>query len=112
MREAYADYTSSATTYKSLMNTQNMLDSQGLNAGAKVTAEDAQDKMIAGFEAQALQCNQHRKLLQILWIEFRMILMTVKKDLVMLNIMKLVSASGLDERTSEKVLSLFNGGVE
>lgn len=66
MREAYADYTSSAATYKSLMNTQNMLDEQGAGASGKVEAEDAQDEMIAGFEAQAQQCNQQ----QIAFAEF------------------------------------------
>lgn len=57
MREAFADYTSSSTTYKSLMKTQEMLDSQGVDASAKVVAEDAQDEIIAGFEAQAMQCS-------------------------------------------------------
>lgn len=57
MREAFADYTSSFTTYKSLMKTQDMLDSQGVGASAKIVAEEAQDEIIAGFEAQAMQCN-------------------------------------------------------
>ena len=57
MREAFADYTSSFTTYKSLMKTQDMLDSQGVDASAKVVAEDAQGEIIAGFETQAMQCN-------------------------------------------------------
>ena len=61
MREAYADYTSSATTYKSLMKTQEMLDSQGVQADGKVVAEDAQDEMVAGFEIQASQCNRQQE---------------------------------------------------
>ncbi|MCF0242113.1 MAG: hypothetical protein HUK25_05705 [Treponema sp.] len=61
MREAFADYTSSATTYKSLMKTQDMLDSQGVGANVKVEAENAQDEMIAGFETQAMQCNKQQE---------------------------------------------------
>lgn len=61
MRESFADYSSSATTYKSLMKTQEMLDSQGAGASAKVTAEDAQDEMIAGFEAQAMECSRQQE---------------------------------------------------
>ncbi len=61
MREAFADYSSSATTYKSLMKTQEMLDSQGVGASAKVEAEDAQEEMIAGFEVQANQCNAQQE---------------------------------------------------
>ena len=61
MREAFADYTSSSTTYKSLMKTQEMLDSQGVDASAKVVAEDAQDEIIAGFEAQAMQCSTQQE---------------------------------------------------
>ena len=61
MREAYADYTSSYTTYKSLMKTQEMLESQGMEADGKVVAEDAQNEMIAGFELQASQCNKQQE---------------------------------------------------
>lgn len=65
MRETYASYMNAYNMYQSLMKTNDSMK-QGKNmsesiANSEVAENDAQAEMIAGFEAQANQCNQQQE---------------------------------------------------
>lgn len=65
MRETYADYMNAYNMYQSLVKTGESMK-QGKDmaesiANSEVAENDAQAEMIAGFEAQANQCNQQQE---------------------------------------------------
>ena len=61
MRETYADYMSAYSMYNSLKNTSNIMKSSKKLEDGEVQEKDEQAEMIAGFEAQAAQCNQQQE---------------------------------------------------
>lgn len=65
MRETYASYMNAYNMYQSLVKTSDSMK-QGKNmaesiSNSEVAENDAQAEMIAGFEAQANQCNQQQE---------------------------------------------------
>lgn len=61
MRETYADYMSAHSMYVSLKETSGAMKASGNLADSEVKETDEQAEMIAGFEAQAAQCNQQQE---------------------------------------------------
>lgn len=61
MREAYADYVSAYNMYQSLQDTSASMKASGSLEDTEVNEIDAQAEMIAGFEAQANQCNEQQE---------------------------------------------------
>lgn len=61
MRETYADYMNAYNMYKSLSETSGTMKQSGNLADGEVREIDSQAEMIAGFEAQAAQCNQQQE---------------------------------------------------
>ncbi len=61
MREAYADYMRAYSMYKSLEETSGEMKKTGSAASGEVKEMDSQAEMIAGFEAQAAQCNKQQE---------------------------------------------------
>ena len=62
MRETYADYMSAYTMYQSLKGTTEAMKGSRNLEDSEVKEIDEQAEMIAGFEAQAAQCNQQQEL--------------------------------------------------
>lgn len=61
MRETYADYMNAYNMYQSLANTSGAMKKSGKVKDGEVKEIDSQAEMIAGFEAQAAQCNQQQE---------------------------------------------------
>lgn len=61
MRETYADYMNAYNMYQSLIKTSSTMKQSGSTNDSEVQETDAQAEMLAGFEAQALQCNQQQE---------------------------------------------------
>ena len=61
MRETYADYMNAYNMYKSLTDTSGIMKQSGKLEDGEVKEMDSQAEMIAGFEAQAAQCNQQQE---------------------------------------------------
>lgn len=61
MRETYADYMNAYNMYKSLTDTSGVMKQSGRLEDGEVKEMDSQAEMIAGFEAQAAQCNQQQE---------------------------------------------------
>lgn len=61
MRETYADYMNAYNMYKSLTDTSGTMKQSGKLEDGEVKELDSQAEMIAGFEAQAAQCNQQQE---------------------------------------------------
>lgn len=61
MRETYADYMNAYNMYQSLIKTSSAMKQSGSANDSEVQETDAQAEMLAGFEAQALQCNQRQE---------------------------------------------------
>lgn len=61
MRETYADYMNAYNMYQSLLSTSNAMKQSGSTDDSEVKENEAQAEMIAGFEAQASQCNQQQE---------------------------------------------------
>lgn len=61
MRETYADYMNAYNMYKSLSDTSGTMKQSGKLEDGEVKELDSQAEMIAGFEAQAAQCNQQQE---------------------------------------------------
>ncbi|MGN1422357.1 MAG: hypothetical protein ACI4XA_03190, partial [Oscillospiraceae bacterium] len=61
MRETYADYMNAYNMYQSLLNTSTAMKKSGSTDDSEVKENEAQAEMIAGFEAQASQCNQQQE---------------------------------------------------
>ena len=61
MRETYADYMNAYNMYQSLINTSSAMKQSGSTDDSEVKETEAQAEMIAGFEAQASQCNQQQE---------------------------------------------------
>ncbi|MBQ8172103.1 MAG: hypothetical protein IJZ95_08960 [Oscillospiraceae bacterium] len=61
MRETYSDYMNAYNMYKSLLDTSNSMKSSGSIENSEVKEIESQAEMIAGFEAQASQCNQQQE---------------------------------------------------
>lgn len=61
MRETYADYMNAYNMYKSLTDTSGTMKQSGRLEDGEVKEIDSQAEMIAGFEAQAAQCNQQQE---------------------------------------------------
>lgn len=61
MRETYADYMNAYNMYQSLIKTSSAMKQSGSTDDSEVKETEAQAEMIAGFEAQASQCNQQQE---------------------------------------------------
>ncbi|MCR5768784.1 MAG: hypothetical protein K6G45_09885 [Lachnospiraceae bacterium] len=61
MRETYSEYMSAYNMYMSLSETSGSMKSSGKIEDSEVKELDMQADMIAGFEAQALECNQKQE---------------------------------------------------
>ncbi|MGN1101382.1 MAG: hypothetical protein ACI4RG_04260, partial [Huintestinicola sp.] len=61
MRETYADYMNAYNMYKSLANTNGAMKQSKRAEDGEVREINSQAEMIAGFEAQAAQCNQQQE---------------------------------------------------
>ncbi len=61
MRETYADYMNAYNMYQSLVKTSSAMKQSGSANDSEVQETEAQAEMLAGFEAQASQCNQQQE---------------------------------------------------
>lgn len=61
MRETYADYMNAYNMYQSLVKTSSAMKQSGSADDSEVQETEAQAEMLAGFEAQASQCNQQQE---------------------------------------------------
>ena len=61
MRETYADYMNAYNMYQSLVKTSSAMKQSGSTDDSEVLETEAQAEMLAGFEAQASQCNQQQE---------------------------------------------------
>lgn len=61
MRETYADYMNAYNMYQSLVKTSSAMKRSGSANDSEVQETEAQAEMLAGFEAQASQCNQQQE---------------------------------------------------
>lgn len=61
MRETYADYMNAYNMYQSLVKTSTAMKQSGSANDSEVQETEAQAEMLAGFEAQASQCNQQQE---------------------------------------------------
>lgn len=61
MRETYADYMNAYNMYQSLVKTSTAMKQSGSANDSEVLETEAQAEMLAGFEAQASQCNQQQE---------------------------------------------------
>lgn len=61
MRETYADYMNAYNMYQSLIKTSSVMKQSGSANDSEVHETESQAEMLAGFEAQALQCNQRQE---------------------------------------------------
>jgi len=61
MRETYADYMNAYNMYQSLVKTSTAMKQSGSANDSEVQENEAQAEMLAGFEAQASQCNQQQE---------------------------------------------------
>ncbi len=61
MRETYADYMNAYNMYQSLVKTSTAMKQSGSANDSEVQETKAQAEMLAGFEAQASQCNQQQE---------------------------------------------------
>lgn len=61
MRETYADYMNALNMYKSLTDTSVVMKKSKKIEDGEVAQSNSQEEMIAGFEAQAAECNQQQQ---------------------------------------------------
>ena len=62
MRETYADYMNAYNMYQALVKTSSAMKKSGSIDDSEVEELDSHAEMLAGFEAQALQCNHQQEL--------------------------------------------------